>query len=378
MLKAYLDNFFWLFLTYLSAPFLYFLIFLQRGQENSSLKILVISTAKIGDIVCTTPVFREIKKKFSDSYLTALVTKQTKDLLRYNPHLNEIIIINDYSRFGLIKKLREERYDWAFNLLLGSFNNIIAFWSLIPNRVSATHGKAGEITRLLSIFNNHRLEYKSHTRLIEHYLNLLKFIGVEEASDKKEIFWGQKEEAKTLDFLKSFNLDSNDLLVGISVTSGVNFKNWGDNKFAVLADRLIKELGAKIIFVGGPNDEIPIKKVQDMMSGSSINSAGYFTLSELPALLKKISLFISLDTGPLYMANAVDTPVIDIGGCLDFREQAPTGPKSRILPKNNSDLYSFTDVMGSSRKNWLANQLREITPEQVLQATRDLLSLSKT
>ncbi|MBI2450062.1 MAG: glycosyltransferase family 9 protein [Candidatus Nealsonbacteria bacterium] len=338
-----------------------------------NLKILVISTAKIGDIVCTTPVFREIKKKFPDSHLAALVTHQTHDLLKYNPHLDEIIIINDYSRFGLIKKLKEERYDWAFNLLLGSFNNIIAFWSLIPSRVATTHRKAGRITQLLSVFNNYRLEYKSHTWLMGHYLNLLKFIGVKDGSDEKELFWGEREEKKALDFLGRQNLSSEDLLVGISVTAGVGFKNWGDSRFALVSDRLTKELEAKIIFIGGSNDQPAIERVRDLMVGGSVNSAGCFALSELPALLKKLSLFISVDTGPLYIANAVQTPVINIGGCLDFREQSPTGKNSIILPQKNSDLYSFTDAMDSARKSWLANQLQGITPENVFNAARDFV-----
>ena len=130
-LRAYLNNFFWLFLTYLLAPIFYFLIFLKRKKRtNERLKILVIQTAKIGDMVCTTPVFREIKKKFPSCYLGVLCLSKTKDILKNNPHINEIILITDYSRIGeklrLIKKLRKEKYDWILNLAPSSFNNIIS------------------------------------------------------------------------------------------------------------------------------------------------------------------------------------------------------------------------------------------------------------
>ncbi len=93
---AYFNNFFWLFLTYLLAPYFYFRIFWRRKQKPEKLKILVIQTAKIGDMVCTTPVFREIKKKYPDCYLTALVTSKTKDILKNNPRIDEIILITDY------------------------------------------------------------------------------------------------------------------------------------------------------------------------------------------------------------------------------------------------------------------------------------------
>lgn len=384
---AYFNNFFWLFLTCLSAPCLYFLIFLRgtlrrgSGQEkNTPLKILVIQTAKIGDLVCATPVFREIKKKLPDSHLTVLITVKTKDILKNNPRVDEIILVDDYpgilGKIKLLRKLRKGKYDWAFNLLPGSFNNIIAFWSLVPNRVATCYKGAGEIMDLLSVFNNYRLEYKRHTCLIGHYLNLLKVLGIEQASEEKEMFVRPEEERKASNFLVQNSLSTDDLLIGISAVPGNKIKQWDLSKFAALSDLLIERVKVKIIFTGSADDRSGVEKIQKMMRNRSINAAGYFKLHELSALLRLLKLFISVDSGPLYIANALGVPVIDIGGCYDIREQSPSGGKYKILQKNNNPLPDYSVIVSSDSNctKWFSGQLQEITPEEVLEAAFELIT----
>ena len=193
-MAGYLNNFFWLFLTYFLAPYFYLRIFwLARRRAGIPRKILVIQTAKIGDLLCTTPVFREIKKKFPSCFLSVLIISKTKGILENSPRVDEIISINDYpgiaGKFKLFRKLRKQNYDWAFAMLPDSFNNIIAFWSLVPNRATTTHKYSGEMAWLLSFFNNRCLEYKRHAPLMKHYSDLLKFIGIESHSQEKKIFF---------------------------------------------------------------------------------------------------------------------------------------------------------------------------------------------
>lgn len=375
-IQAYFNNFFWLFLTYLAAPYLYLRILF--GRKINTNKILVIQRAKIGDLVCTTHVFRELKKKFPTSYLSAMVIDRSKDILKNNPHLNEVISLGDFNgisgKIKLIKKLRKEKYDWVFTVLPDPFINIIGIWSLIPNRVVTTYQDAGEIIGLTSIFNNYRLAYHRHTSAAGHYLNLLKFIGIAGGSEEKEVFITPEERRVAMDFLKKYGLKEQDLLVGISVTSEVEFRQWELEKFAKLADLLIEKFNAKIIFIGAAKDSAKNERVQKMMKNSSLNTAGAFKLSELPAFMANFKLFISMDTGPIYIANALGVPVVDIVGADDMREQSPFGPKVRIIQKK---LYCAPCIFVFSGirycKEGHLRCLKEITPEDVFQAAKELL-----
>ncbi len=378
--QAYLNNFFWLFLTYLLAPYFYFRIFLRaRRRKNIPLKVLVIQTAKIGDLVCTTPVFREIKKNFPSCYLSTIIISKTKDILKNNPRLDEIILINDYpgisGKIRLLRKLRKAKYDWVINLFPGSFDNIIAFWSWVPGRVTTTHKYCGEITKLLSVFNNHRLEYRRRTSLIKHFLTLLKFMGIKEFSEKKEIFVRPEEERKALDFLKTQNLNSNDLLIGISVAAGNKLKQWEPAKFAQLADQLAEKLKATVIFIGSVDDNNSVENVQKMMRNNSINACGVFKLYELAALLKQLKLFISADSGPLHMADAMDVPLVLIAGPIDIHGQNPLHERCKIVQKNIPCvpcLFTISAVRFCQEGHLRC--LKEITPEDVFEAAQSLLN----
>ncbi|MFH1575342.1 MAG: glycosyltransferase family 9 protein, partial [Candidatus Nealsonbacteria bacterium] len=368
-IRGYGLSFFWLFATYLLSPVLYLQILLRRKKESLNPKILIIQIGKIGDMVCTTPIFREIKKKFPQSRLSVIIIPRSKDILKNNPHIDQTILITDYpnfaDKFRLINKLRKERYDWALCLdIAGAFLNALAFWSLIPDRITMTYKYAGEIMRSLFVFSNHRLEYKRGTSVLNHRLSLLKFMGIDQASGEKEIFITQEEEKKASDFLKKRNLERSDLLIGISCTSMLEFRQWGLEKFAALADMLIEKLNAKIVFIGAAGDFAKNEKTRKMMRHHSVNASGEFELSELPAFLKNLKLFISMDTGPIYIANTVGVPVVDIVGPDDIREQGPSGPNVGLVRKN-IDCAPCSLVFSGIRycKKGHLRCVKEITPK---------------
>lgn len=383
-LQPYFNNFFWLFLTYLLSPVFYLMIFFRKRnkKERENVKILVIQTAKIGDLVCTTPVFREIKKNIPNCHLTVMILSQTKDVLRNSPRVDEIIVINDYSgiqgRLRLIRKLKRARYDWIFCIFPDSFSNILGLWSLIPERVATTYKHSGKITKLLSIFHNYRAEHKPHTSRIRHNLSLLNFAGIKEYSEEKEVFIKPEEEERALDFLRKNNLNSNDLLIGICLTAGVKLKEWEPAKYAALADELTEKLKAKVIFVGSAEDKKIVEKVQRMMQNSSVDASGYFKLCELASLLKNFKLFIAGDTGPLYIADALGIPLVDIPGPIDIYEQSPLHERCIIVKK---DLYcapcSFSPSFAYSCKEGHLRCLTEISPEDVFSAAASLLEKNK-
>ncbi len=337
--RHYLENIFFVVYNFLLSPIFYFITFINKFRSQKKLKILVIQTAKIGDLVCSTPVFREIKKHYPKSFLSVLVIPLTKDILVNNPYINEVILFDEkkYYRISgalrLIREIKKRKFNWSFSLIPGILNSSIPFLAGIPNRVTTTSKYSTRGAKLLSVFNNYRLEYKRHTLALKHYLNLLKFIGIKKTNPKKEIFVNLKEKEKASRFLEKHELKTSDFLVGISVAAGNKLKEWPLEKFAQLTDKLIEELKAKVIFVGSRKEGKLILKTQNFMKNRAIDASQSFSLSEVPALFKYFKLFISVDTGSLYIADAVGIPVMDIAGPCEMRSQRPSG-KFVIIQKS--------------------------------------------
>ena len=161
--KQYLENIFFVIATSVLSPFLYIVSLLNKFKIKKDLKILIIQTAKIGDVVCSTPVFREIKKHYPESFLSVLVIPLVKDILINNPYIDEIILLDRKKYFDvkgvskLIKEIKAKKFNWSFSLLPGILNNIIPFWAGIPNRVATTSKYATRGTKIISIFSNYYL-----------------------------------------------------------------------------------------------------------------------------------------------------------------------------------------------------------------------------
>ena len=188
--KQYLENIFFVTAAFVLSPYFYIVSFLNKLKSKKDLRILIIQTAKIGDLVCSTPVFREIKKKYPDSYLAVLVLSLTKGVIENNPYIDEVILI-DYEKFDgisnkieLIKEIKSKNFNWSFSLLPEISNNIVPFWAGIPNRVATTSKYTTQGVKFLSIFNTCVLEYKRNTLSTRHYLNLLGFIGIKKTSQR--------------------------------------------------------------------------------------------------------------------------------------------------------------------------------------------------
>ncbi|MCL4551443.1 MAG: lipopolysaccharide heptosyltransferase family protein, partial [Bacteroidetes bacterium] len=59
-------------------------------------RILIVRPDRIGDVVLSTPLPREIKKTFPDSFVAVLVRKYTQDIYLNNPNVDKILLIDDY------------------------------------------------------------------------------------------------------------------------------------------------------------------------------------------------------------------------------------------------------------------------------------------
>src|SRR3989338_444821 len=334
---------FYVFLTYLAAPLLYLFSIKHR---NSVEKILVIQTAKIGDLICSTPVFRAIKRKYPDANLSVMVNQVTRELLEYNQYVNEIIPVETrfYKGFAgkvrLARLFRRGRYSIAISLNPNIPFTLAMFWALIPVRISimpdprlkpAGTSFVGITYKMASCFCTY-LERHIRGRLVaETNLKMLEAIGIKSNNLSKEVYKSPIADVKVKNLLSG--RDGN--LIGIAVSSGNKMKELGAEKIVALAEKLITEFNAHVVLIGSSSDSETAGKIITMATQKEkiIDSVGCFRLSELPALLEKLSLFIGVDTGVTYIADALCLPLIDIAGPSDMEDQRPTGKNSYILQK---------------------------------------------
>jgi ADP-heptose:LPS heptosyltransferase len=302
------------------------------GKEEKPFSILVIQLMKIGDVMCTTPVFRELRACYPQAHITAMVLPLTSGILENNPYVDEIIaydssVIEKNLRETLlfIKFLWSHQFEWSF-IFSPNFRNIAyTCFAFIPNRVCIRTPYCSRITKAVYWSQTAILDYNSRTSAMKAYLETLQFIGISEYAMTKEIYIDPDDTLLVENFLENHQIGSEDPVIALHPFAGVQMKEWGKEKFVALADRLVERYHARILLVGASQD---CEKAQELVNRAKyplINTCGMFTLSQLPALLKKCHTLISVDTGPLYIANALGVPVVNIAGPCDLHTQSPDG-----------------------------------------------------
>lgn len=360
--------------AYVLYPYIYLKNKFGKKKNDSALKILVIpQLSRVGDLMCSTPVFRTIKEEFPNCYLSVLVSQKTVGVIKNNHRIDEIIIFENYSIFELIKYLRRKKFNWSFSLVGTSIHTLIVFLSFIPNRVKTQRENRPMSEILTDGLSNYSLLFRDHTYLPGHYLRLLKFIGIDNIKEAKEINVTPESREKILDIFKTKNIKPGEKLVGISITAGNKIKEWGDYKFKELAESLVNLYPVRIIFIGSHYDKQRIENLLKEINMPEIFSISNLSLEELPALIEKLSLFVAVDTGPIYIAHALGVPLIDIIGPVDPSEQPPTDKISiQVLPPNRITPSSFV-FKAPGRTEEHEKAIESIGVSDVVDASKKLL-----
>ena len=163
-------------------------------------------------------------------------------------------------------------------------------------------------------------------------------------------------------------------LVGISHSCGNKLKEWDKKNFGVLADFLIERLGAQVLFVGSVTDKHRTEQIISLMKNKPVDLSGSLDLGQFAALCKRLDLFISVDSGPLYIANALGIPVIDIAGPVDYKEQLKPDSSTVIIQPNIDCVpCSYVADVARSCRYGKRKCLETIKPQDVFDKAGEML-----
>ena len=110
-------------------------------------------------------------------------------------------------------------------------------------------------------------------------------------------------------------------LVGLHVGGQFEDRMWPPQRFAELARRLLAD-GCRVALTGAPADAARVAAVVAAAPGVVDLGSG-LRVPELAAVLERLDLYVSNDTGPAHLARAVDTPSITLMGAAPPAEWGP-------------------------------------------------------
>ncbi|MEK7167932.1 MAG: glycosyltransferase family 9 protein, partial [Patescibacteria group bacterium] len=342
-------------------------------------KVLVIQSAKLGDMVCTTPVFHAIKKKYPLSRVYVLGNQVNQYLLADNPDVDGYIVSKN-DTFKLVEELKKERFDFACLAVPNLAGLAAAYLSGIPlicaprivSGYSPYSTKSFRWVARLVVTRGYGVEKYAPGE----YLKVLEPIGIHTQETKKYLGYSSSAQEKIRKFFLNQNINSeSDFIIGLSPAVGNKIKLWSPSKFASLVDYIQDRYQAKIVIIGTETDAPLVAEMISFLGKKNqvTDAVGKFNLDELKALVSQMSMFIGVDTGPIYIAEAFEVPTVDIIGPVDENVQPPRGEFNRIVKveRNKAEIYILNakDYDFAEAKR----QIDEISVEMVVKEFENLV-----
>ena len=189
---------------------------------NNDLRILIARTDRIGDVVLTTAIPREIKKNNSEAFVAVMVKEYTRDIFLENLNVDKIIIYDPQKSFWkTVYEIRKFNFSHAITLLPNERLNWVLFFAGIRTRIVTGFRFYQFITNSKSVF---RRKYKPLRSEAEYCLDSIRKLGMKVDSNASEIHLSV-DEKEISESIRKRHTEQGKILVGIHVSSGNSAPN---------------------------------------------------------------------------------------------------------------------------------------------------------
>ena len=330
-------------------------------------RILIVRLSAIGDCILSVPVLNSIRRNFPDARIGWVIERTSSPLIQNHSALDELFIVSKRTfkspreLWTLVTNLRTWKPDITLDLQGLTKSSLIAWLSGAQARL----GFHRDIFdgRELSCFLNNRLYKPESQHIVDRSLELLRLLGVH---DSKVAFDLPEQESDSNFAERTIaSLQLEDRFAIINVGAGWVSKIWPSNRYASIAKHLGEHWGMPCLVAwSGEKEKLAANEVVIESGGHAMLSPAT-TLSQLGSLIRRSSLFVGSDTGPMHLSVANGTPTIGLIGPMPIERVGPRG-------SNSAGVQNVRLIKASARKFDCAPML-SISAEEVIRVCDQLM-----
>ncbi|HHY83595.1 MAG TPA: glycosyltransferase family 9 protein [Clostridiales bacterium] len=233
------------------------------------MRIAVRRGGGLGDVLLTTPVVRELKRKYPQCELTFITDRNGYLVLKGLPYIDKFQIMSDLNS---IHRQNLSGFDRQYSLIY---------------------------------------ETQPNCHIIDAYAKLA---GVTLRNKKPEIVLLDFHHESAQKWMDYHGISDRDFLVAVNRGPTWPCRSWDPSKFKQAAEYLRRKYRAVIVELSG---------AKGYGAGLGIDLTGKTSIRQTAAVLKRCKLLICVDSFLLHLAGATDTPVVGIFGCTDPKYRLP-------------------------------------------------------
>ncbi len=363
--------------------------------RRSPLSFLVIRLDGLGDLVLTTPLFRELKRAFPESFCTVVVQDAFRPLLVTNPHIDEIIGLPPLQAAWLPvrvrsllsvlslywSRLRGRPFDIAISPRWDIDDRLATFLcSLAEAQVRVGYTETASPAKQQ---HNRGFDAAFNTCLsagpLRHEalrnLEIVKALGgeVEDSSLEIRLTHGDREFASKL----LTNVPASSTVVAVGIGGRSPGRRWPLKNYAETLTRLGKKRCVQPVIICSDEERADARKLANLSPGEAIIVSGA-PLRKVCAVLERCDLFIGNDSGSAHLAGAMNCKVVVISCHPAGGDPNHTNSPIRFAPLCNQvwvlQPTATLNKCATGCNSPKPHCITAVTAEQVAAAAREMLA----
>ena len=344
-------------------------------------RILAVRLDAMGDVLMTTPAIRALRESGPGRTVSLLTSPSGAAAGRCVPEIDECLVyeppwmkatpprVDFGADRAMIDRLRDSRFDGAVIFTVYSQNSLPAalFCTLADIPLRLAHCRENPYQLLTDWVPECEPECQVRHE-VRRQLDLVGGIGCTTHEERLSFRVPEAARRRVADLLHEMRLGERSRWAVVHPGSTAASRRYPPELFAEVTARLVRDEGIFAVFTGsGPESEL-VNTVRELSGVATASLAGRLELPELAALLERAPVLLANNTGPVHLAAAVRTPVVDLYA-LTNPQHTPWGVPSRILnhPVPCSPCYRSVCVEGHH------DCLRRVGPESVVTAVLGLM-----
>lgn len=357
---------------------------LKDAVDLSALhRVLVVKLRHLGDVLLASPVFTVLKNHAPHAEIDALVYRDTEPMLSGHPAIANIYTVDRGWRqegwsaqisneWRLFRSLRARHYDLIVHLTENPRGAVLTL--LLGPRYSVARAYPSKRGRLWRNSFTHLYQVPAKPRhTVELHLDALRRLGIYPEIDDRRLVLAMSNDAETsVRALMARHDFKAKEFIHIHPTSRWLFKCWELDKYVALINSL-QEMGERIVLTAAPAEhELQFAaSITSQLKRPLVDLCGKLNLKQLAAITRQAKCFVGVDSVPMHIASAMETPVVVLFGPSGDLEWGPWQVKARVLTSNHSCRPCGMDGCGNGK---VSECLTTIPVEEVLNAIRQILA----
>jgi heptosyltransferase-2 len=357
--------------------------------------ILVIRLDEIGDVVMTTPFLRELRRNAPQDWITLVVNPHALNLVELCPYVDEVLTFDGRTR-GRAQRLKRiarmlrlgatrfwrRRFDLAVIPRWGVdyyHATELAYVSGARHRVAYSEKVSDRKRQINAGFDRMLTDVLadgSAKHEVQHGLDCVRYLGGEVMDAQLEVWLDGQDGSFAARVFAEHGLTPGDPVIAFAPGARYGTKQWPIERFAELG-RLLPDEYQPCVVVGGPDVRPLGERLKSELGARIINLAGRTTLRQTAAVLARCCLTVSNDSGPMHLAAAVGSPVVEIAWHAQGSSPAHPDSPARFHPWGVPHVVvqperAKAPCRGSCESS-VPHCILGVDTSQVLAAARDLL-----